>query len=116
MRTLYVDLIACWFKRGASCLARAPDHQLTGESMRQTIGTTRRSFLGQAAAGSLAIVSGSAWVSSARAEARVDLPLPQGPTARVVTTSFPQKAPMILQRTRRPLPEAPFEGCDHGVL
>ena len=100
MRTSYVDLMACWSETEASCPAGAPDHQLTGESMRQTIGTTRRSFLGQAAAVSLAIVSGSAWVSSARAEARVDLPLPQGPKARVITTSFPQKAAMILQRTR----------------
>jgi len=84
--------------------------------MRQTIRTTRRSFLGQAAAGSLAIVSGSAWVSSARAEARVDLPLPQGPKARVITTSFPQKAAMILQRTRPPLLETPFEVFDRGVF
>jgi len=84
--------------------------------MRQTIRTTRRSFLGQAAAGSLAIVSGSAWVSSARAEARVDLPLPQGPKARVITTSFPQKAAMILQRTRPPLLETPVEVFDRGVF
>jgi DMSO/TMAO reductase YedYZ molybdopterin-dependent catalytic subunit len=84
--------------------------------MRKTIGTTRRSFLGQAGAGGLALVSGSAWVASAGAETLVDLPLPEGPKARVVTTSFPQKAAMILQRTRPPLLETPFEVFDCGVF
>jgi DMSO/TMAO reductase YedYZ molybdopterin-dependent catalytic subunit len=84
--------------------------------MRKTIGTTRRSFLGQAGAGGLALVSGSAWVASAGAETLVDLPLPEGPKARVVTTSFPQKAAMILQRTRPPLLETPFEVFDRGVF
>jgi DMSO/TMAO reductase YedYZ molybdopterin-dependent catalytic subunit len=84
--------------------------------MRKTIGATRRSFLGQAGAGGFALVSGSAWIDSARAETSVDLPLPQGPTARVVTTSFPQKAAMILQRTRPPLLETPFEVFDRGVF
>jgi DMSO/TMAO reductase YedYZ molybdopterin-dependent catalytic subunit len=89
---------------------------MTGKSMRKTIGTTRRSFLGQAGAGGLALVSGSAWVASAGAETLVDLPLPEGPKARVVTTSFPQKAAMILQRTRPPLLETPFEVFDRGVF
>jgi DMSO/TMAO reductase YedYZ molybdopterin-dependent catalytic subunit len=87
-----------------------------GESMRKMIRTTRRSFLGQAGAGGLALVSGSAWVASAGAETLVDLPLPEGPKARVVTTSFPQKAAMILQRTRPPLLETPFEVFDRGVF
>jgi DMSO/TMAO reductase YedYZ molybdopterin-dependent catalytic subunit len=89
---------------------------MTGKSMRKTIGTTRRSFLGQAGVGGLALVSGSAWVASAGAETLVDLPLPEGPKARVVTTSFPQKAAMILQRTRPPLLETPFEVFDRGVF
>ena len=87
-----------------------------GESMRRMIGTTRRSFLRQAGAGGLALVSGSAWIASARAETLIDLPLPEGPKARVVTTSFPQKAAMILQRTRPPLLETPFEVFDRGVF
>jgi|HubBroStandDraft_2_1064218.scaffolds.fasta_scaffold42658_2 DMSO/TMAO reductase YedYZ molybdopterin-dependent catalytic subunit len=87
-----------------------------GESMRRMIGTTRRSFLGQAGAGGLALVSGSAWIASARAETTVDLPLPDGPRVRAVTTSFPQKAAMILQRTRPPLLETPFEVFDRGVF
>src|SRR5258708_32563421 len=89
---------------------------MTGKSMRKTIGTTRRSFLGQAGAGGLALVSGSAWVASAGAETLGDLPLAEGPKARVVTTSFPQEAAMILQRTRPPLLETPFEGFDRGVV
>jgi DMSO/TMAO reductase YedYZ molybdopterin-dependent catalytic subunit len=89
---------------------------MTGKSMRKTIGSTRRSFLGQAGAGGLALVSGSAWVASAGAETLVDLPLSEGPKARVVTTSFPQKAAMILQRTRPPLLETPFEVFDRGVF
>src|SRR5713101_3460136 len=89
---------------------------MTGKSMRKTIGTTRRSFLGQAGAGGFALVSGSAWIDSARAETSVDLPLPQGPKARVITTSFPQKAAMILQRTRPPLLETPVEVFDRGVF
>jgi DMSO/TMAO reductase YedYZ molybdopterin-dependent catalytic subunit len=84
--------------------------------MRKTIGTTRRSFLGQAGAGGLALVSGAAWVAPAGAETLVDLPLPEGPKARVITTSFPQKASMILQRTRPPLLETPFEVFDRGVF
>jgi hypothetical protein len=63
---------------------------MTGKSMRKMIGTTRRSFLGQAGAGGLALVSGSAWVAPAGAETLVDLPLPEGPKACVVTTSFPE--------------------------
>jgi DMSO/TMAO reductase YedYZ molybdopterin-dependent catalytic subunit len=84
--------------------------------MGKMIGTTRGSFLGQTSAAGLALVSGAAWVGSARAETTVDLPLPEGPTARVLTTSFPQKAGMILQRTRPPLLETPFEVFDRGVF
>src|SRR5260370_11031186 len=84
--------------------------------MLKTIGTTRRSFLGQAGAGGLALVSGLAWVAPAGAETLVDLPLPEGPKARVITTSFPQKASMILQRTRPPLLETPFQVFDRGVV
>jgi hypothetical protein len=44
------------------------------------------------------------------ADAFVDLDLPGGPNRRDLTTGFPQKAQMILQRTRPPLLETPFEG------
>ena len=70
--------------------------------------TTRRAFLGQAG---LTLVSGSAW-----AQTTVELPLPGGPAARAITKAFPQKGPMILQRTRPPLLETPFEVFDKSVF
>jgi len=73
--------------------------------------TTRRSFLGKAGAGGLALVSGSAWAGPS-----IELPLPGGPRERALTTAFPQKGTMILQRTRPPLLETPFEVFDRGVF
>jgi DMSO/TMAO reductase YedYZ molybdopterin-dependent catalytic subunit len=72
---------------------------------------TRRRLLGAAGTGGLALLSASAW-----AQAVIDLPLPGGPGARPITTAFPQKGPMILQRTRPPLLETPFEVFDRGVF
>src|SRR6267143_6761350 len=72
---------------------------------------TRRSLLGAAGTGGLALLSAPAW-----AQAVIDLPLPGGPGARPITTAFPQKGPMILQRTRPPLLETPFEVFDRGVF
>ena len=46
----------------------------------------------------------------------VNLGLPIGPTRRELTVAFPQKAEMILQRTRPPLLETPFEVFDRGVF
>jgi DMSO/TMAO reductase YedYZ molybdopterin-dependent catalytic subunit len=74
-------------------------------------GFTRRRLLSQAGAAGLALASRSAW-----ADASVDLPLPGGPTARPLTTDFPQKGEMILQRARPPLLETPFEVFDDGVF
>jgi DMSO/TMAO reductase YedYZ molybdopterin-dependent catalytic subunit len=71
---------------------------------------TRRRLLATAGAGGLALVK-PAW-----AEGMIDLPLPGGPGARQITTSFPQKGPMILQRTRPPLLETPFEVFDKGIF
>jgi hypothetical protein len=71
---------------------------------------TRRRLLGAAGVGTLALTNPS-W-----AEMMIDLPLPGGPRARQITTSFPQKGPMILQRTRPPLLETPFEVFDKGVF
>src|SRR6476661_6433961 len=72
---------------------------------------TRRHLLGAAGTGGLALLSAPAW-----AQAVIDLPLPGGPGARPITTAFPQKGPMILQRTRPPLLETPFEVFDRGTL
>src|SRR4030088_2678834 len=71
---------------------------------------TRRRLLRAAGVGALALAKPS-W-----AEPMIDLPLPGGPGARPITTSFPQKGPMILQRTRPPLLETPFEVFDKGVF
>src|SRR6202158_2432221 len=71
---------------------------------------TRRRLLATASAAGVAF-SRPAW-----AQKMVDLPLPGGPGARQITTAFPQKGPMILQRTRPPLLETPFEVFDRGVF
>jgi DMSO/TMAO reductase YedYZ molybdopterin-dependent catalytic subunit len=71
---------------------------------------TRRRLLGSAGVGALALTNPS-W-----AETTIDLPLPGGPGARPIRTDFPQKGPMILQRTRPPLLETPFEVFDKGVF
>src|SRR5260370_24131190 len=71
---------------------------------------TRRRLLRAAGVGALAL-SESGW-----AQTIIDLPLPGGPGAREITTAFPQKGPMILQRTRPPLLETPFEVFDKGVF
>ncbi len=46
----------------------------------------------------------------------VHLALPGGPDERRLTTAFPQKDTMILQRTRPPLLETPFAVYDKGVF
>ncbi len=72
---------------------------------------TRRQLLGAAAGvGAMALAKPS-W-----AQTKLNLPLPGGPDARAITTAFPQKGPMILQRTRPPLLETPFEVFDKGVF
>lgn len=52
----------------------------------------------------------------ARADDTVRLPLPGGPDERPLTTAFPGKGAMILQRTRPALLETPFEVFDQGVF
>src|ERR1700730_14641536 len=72
---------------------------------------TRRQLLGAAAGvGAMALAKPS-W-----AQTKLNLPLPDGPDARAITTAFPQKGPMILQRTRPPLLETPFEVFNRGVF
>ena len=73
--------------------------------------TSRRRFLGQAGFAGLSMMALPAW-----ADSLIKLPLPGGPTDRPLTTDFPQKGPMILQRTRPPLLETPFEVFDRGVF
>jgi DMSO/TMAO reductase YedYZ molybdopterin-dependent catalytic subunit len=65
----------------------------------------------RAGAATLALAS-----APARAESIIRLPLPGGPDTRTITTSFPQKGALILQRTRPPLLETPFEVFDQSVF
>ena len=70
----------------------------------------RRRFLHGAAALGATGACLPAWADT------ITLPLPSRPDERAMTTAFPQKGPMILQRTRPPLLETPFEVFDKGVF
>ncbi len=72
---------------------------------------TRRTLLGAGAVGSLALLS-----RPSLARTMIDLGLPGGPAEREITTSFPTKGAMVLQRTRGPLLETPFDVFDKGVF
>jgi DMSO/TMAO reductase YedYZ molybdopterin-dependent catalytic subunit len=72
---------------------------------------SRRRFLQAASIVGALPLTGPAW-----ADAFVNLDLPGGPDQRSTTTDFPQKGAMILQRSRPPLLETPFEVFDRGVF
>jgi DMSO/TMAO reductase YedYZ molybdopterin-dependent catalytic subunit len=71
----------------------------------------RRCFLQGAS-----LLGGMVATFPAWADSFVTLDLPGGPNWRDLTTAFPQKGQMILQRTRPPLLETPFEVFDRGVF
>jgi DMSO/TMAO reductase YedYZ molybdopterin-dependent catalytic subunit len=73
---------------------------------------SRRQFLAGVGGAGLAGMFSSAW--SGTTESAVDLPFVNG--RREVATNFPQKGDMILQRTRPPLLETPFEVFDQGIF
>jgi DMSO/TMAO reductase YedYZ molybdopterin-dependent catalytic subunit len=72
---------------------------------------SRRHFIRGAAA-----LGGMTATFPAWADNFVNLGLPSGPTRRDLITTYPQKGEMILQRTRPPLMETPFEVFDRGVF
>jgi DMSO/TMAO reductase YedYZ molybdopterin-dependent catalytic subunit len=76
-----------------------------------TAAISRRHLLAGATAGGIALAS-----HPGLAGALINLPLSGRPTERPITTAFPQKGAMILQRTRPPLLETPFEVFDRGVF
>ncbi len=84
---------------------------------------TRRSLL-EAASATVALGGStlglprlfSARAEGAPAQTTVQLPFPGEPNKRPITTAFPQKGAMVLQRTRPPLLETPFEVFDKGVF
>src|SRR6202035_4689950 len=71
----------------------------------------RREFLRTAGAATLALAP-----LPALADSTIRLPLPGGPDERSITTAFPEKGALILQRTRPPLLETPFEVFDRGAF
>ena len=71
----------------------------------------RRRFLRTAG-----ILGAAVAVRPALADKSINLNLPGGPDQRELTTGFPQKAEMVLQRTRPPLLETPFAVFDRGVF
>jgi DMSO/TMAO reductase YedYZ molybdopterin-dependent catalytic subunit len=76
----------------------------------------RRNFLLGAGALGAGVLGAVLATSPAWAEDSIKLNLPGGPDERDLTTGFPQKGKMILQRTRPPLLETPFAVFDGGVF
>src|SRR5205823_11360166 len=72
---------------------------------------SRRRFFGTAGAAALTLSP-----LAALADAMIKLPMPSGPDERSITTAFPEKGPLILQRTRPPLLETPLEVFDQSVF
>jgi DMSO/TMAO reductase YedYZ molybdopterin-dependent catalytic subunit len=79
----------------------------------QTLNKTisRRTFLTGASMAGLSLLP-----PSAMAGETIDLDLPGGVSDRPLTTAFPGKGKMILQRTRPPLLETPFEVFDKDII
>ncbi len=75
------------------------------------VSASRRSVLQASALG-----IGSLLTPSVFAADSIQLPLPGGPDERRLTTDFPGKGEMVLQRTRPPLLETPFSVYDKGVF
>jgi DMSO/TMAO reductase YedYZ molybdopterin-dependent catalytic subunit len=74
---------------------------------------SRRDFLtGTGTLGLLGLLAGGG--GQVRAGELIELPFANG--RRELVSNFPQKGPMILQRTRPPLLETPFEVFDQGVF
>lgn len=72
---------------------------------------TRRRFLVGAGSSMAAAVSMPSW-----AQQTVKLAFPGVPNDRMMTSAFPQKGDMILQRNRPPLLETPMEVFDRGLF
>src|SRR6516225_9260745 len=82
---------------------RIPEHIIRTPS--------RRHFLQSAG-----VLGGLAATFPAWADTYIDLDLPGGPDKRELSTAFPQKATMIVQRTRPPLLETPWDIYDRSVF
>jgi DMSO/TMAO reductase YedYZ molybdopterin-dependent catalytic subunit len=71
---------------------------------------SRRGLLSAAALGGMGLLAGGA-----RAET-FDFHVPGGPSTRPLAATYPEKGRMIVQRTRPPWLETPFEVFDTGVF
>jgi DMSO/TMAO reductase YedYZ molybdopterin-dependent catalytic subunit len=94
-------------------VGRSPDrisHRALKESPSGLI-LSRRSLLRQIGVSGVALAA-----LPALADESIKLPLPSDPRERPLTHDFPQKANMILQRSRPPLLETPMEVFDRGVF
>jgi DMSO/TMAO reductase YedYZ molybdopterin-dependent catalytic subunit len=95
---------------------QASDGGRTGDiimsAVNQIIFATNRRRLLQSAI----TAGGMAAVFPAWADSFVELALPRGPDRRDLTSDFPEKKSMILQRSRPPLLGTPFEVFDQGVF
>lgn len=78
--------------------------------------TRRQAMLAGGAAGLLLLGGAAAPGRSGAAAGTVDLRLPGGPSRRRLSSAFPEKGEMIVQRTRPPLLETPFSVFDDGVF
>src|SRR6202035_130056 len=94
-----------------SRLRGAGQEQLMREYDVRPSDLTRRRVLGGMGVAGLALMS-----SPALAQETVDLHVRGGPSTRMITTSYPQKRRMILQRSSPPWLETPFEVFDKGVF
>src|ERR1700712_2884495 len=74
---------------------------------------SRRQFLRTAGSVGLGLLAAPA---SAETVIQLSPPLPGGPNDRPLVTDYPTKSAMILQRTRPPLLETPFEVFDQGIF
>jgi DMSO/TMAO reductase YedYZ molybdopterin-dependent catalytic subunit len=82
-------------------------------SIANSASLSRRNFLaGAGGLGVAGLLGAASW--PARASGLIELPFANG--RRELVTNFPQKGAMILQRTRPPLLETPFEVFDQGVF
>src|SRR5882672_1764635 len=89
----------------------APDLMQRSTSATQQL--SRRRFLARAGGiGLTGLLGALAW--EAMAVTPIELPFVNG--RRELVTNFPQKGAVLLQRTRPPLLETPFEVFDQGVF
>ncbi len=71
---------------------------------------SRRGLLSAAAMGGLGLLTRQASGET------IDFHVPGGPSTRPMTTTYPEKGRMIVQRTRPPWLETPFDVFDQGVF